>query len=79
MSLQKSYVTKLKKLCDRTGKNFDDVLLLLRTVIEGKTYTNSLTASDWYILRSVIRNKIPYYLCPLDDSTGEFLQSSLFA
>lgn len=77
MSLQKSYVTKLRKLCERTGKNFDDVLHLLRSVIEGKTYTNSLTASDWYILRSVIRAKIPYYLCALDESTEGFLQRSL--
>lgn len=77
MSLQKSYVTKLKKLCERTGRNFDDILALLRAVIEGKTHTNSLSASEWYLLRSVIRSKIPYYVCPLDDSTEKFIRRAV--
>ena len=77
MSLQKSYVTKLKRLCDRTGKNFEDVLKLLRSVIEGKVHTNSLSTSEWYLLKSVIRSKIPYYLCPLDDSAESFLRCAL--
>lgn len=77
MSLQKSYVTKLKKLCERTGKNFNEVLELLRAVIEGKTHTNSLSAAEWYLLRSVIRSRIPYYLCPLDESAEKFLHRVL--
>jgi ABC-type transport system involved in cytochrome c biogenesis ATPase subunit/GNAT superfamily N-acetyltransferase len=79
MSLQKSYVTKLKKLCSRSGRNFDEVLVLLRSVIEGKIDTNSLTASEWYLLRSVIRGKIPYYLCALDEPTEQFIQQALGA
>ena len=79
MSLQKSYVKKLRQLCDRTGRNFDEVLALLRSVIEGKVLANSLNASEWYMLKSVIRSKIPYYLCPLDKSAEAFMHRTLGA
>lgn len=77
MSLQKSYVTKLRKLCDKTGRHFEEALQLLRDVIEGRTAANSLSASEWYILKSIIRGKIPYFLCPLDESSEAFLNESL--
>lgn len=77
MSLQKSYLTKLRKICEKTGRKFEDVLNLLRSVIEGNINSNSLSASEWYILKSVIRSKIPYYLCPLDKSTEDFLNEVL--
>jgi ABC-type ATPase with predicted acetyltransferase domain len=77
MSLQKSYVTKLRKLCEKTNRDFDEILKLLRSVIEGRVHANSLTAAEWYLLRSVIRTKIPYYLCPLDASTDAFLKKAL--
>lgn len=77
MSLQKRYVTKLKSLCEKTGREFPDALALLRDVIEGRISANSLSASEWYILKSIIRGKIPYHLCALDDAAEKFLKSSL--
>jgi ABC-type transport system involved in cytochrome c biogenesis ATPase subunit/GNAT superfamily N-acetyltransferase len=77
MSLQKLYVTKLRKLCDKTGRRFEEALTLLQDVIEGRTAANSLSTSEWYILRSIIRSRIPYYLCALDDAAEKFLTESL--
>lgn len=79
MSLQKRYVTKLRSLCEKTGREFPDALALLRDVIEGRVSANSLSASEWYILKSIIRGKIPYYLCALDEAGEKFLKSSLGA
>lgn len=77
MSLQKRYLTKLQLLCERTGRNFDEALALLKDVLEGRIKANSLTASEWYILKSIIRSRIPYYLCALDDAAEAFLTSAL--
>lgn len=77
MSLQKRYVTKLRTLCEKTGRKFPEALALLRDVIEGRISANSLSASEWYILKSIIRGKIPYYLCALDEAGEAFLKSEL--
>ena len=37
MSLQKRYVTKLRYLCEKTGREFPEALALLRDVIEGRS------------------------------------------
>jgi ABC-type transport system involved in cytochrome c biogenesis ATPase subunit/GNAT superfamily N-acetyltransferase len=79
MSLQKRYLTKLRSLSEKTGREFPAALALLRDVIEGRVSANSLSASEWYILKSIIRGKIPYYLCALDDAGETFLKSSLGA
>ena len=74
MSLQRKYFRALKDFCETMNISFEDGLDYLRKKIEKNE--NSLTASEWAVLRSVIRSPIPYYLCPLDDSTARYLREA---
>ena len=54
--------------------SFDQGLDYLRKKIERSE--NSLTAGEWAVLRTIIRNPIPYFLCPLDRSTTKYLNEA---
>jgi len=75
MSLQQKYLRSLEKYCTDTGKEFDDVLRRLAQVVHNPDPQDSLTPAEWLAFRNVIRFPLPYYLCPLDDSAAEYLQS----
>jgi ABC-type lipoprotein export system ATPase subunit/GNAT superfamily N-acetyltransferase len=74
MSLQRKYFRALGDFCETMNISFDEGLNYLRKKIE--TGEHSLTAGEWAVFRSVIRSPIPYFLCPLDDSTAKYLQES---
>lgn len=75
MSLQRKYFRALEDYCKMLQISFEEGLEALRRKIEQNQ--DSLTTGEWAILRSVIRNPIPYYLCPLDDYTTKYLRAAL--
>ena len=74
MSLQRKYFRALEDFCKTMNVTFDDGLEYLRRKIE-KT-ENSLSPGEWAVLRSVVRNPIPYFLCPLDRSAEHYLREA---
>jgi len=74
MSLQRKYFRALQDFCETMNISFEDGLDYLRRKIEKNE--GSLTAGEWAVLRSVIRSPIPYYLCPLDDSSAKYLREA---
>ena len=77
MSLQRKYFRALEDYCKTLQISFDEGLEALRRKIEQNQ--DALTTGEWAILRSVIRNPIPYYLCPLDDYATKYLRAALKA
>lgn len=77
MSLQRKYFRVLEDYCKTLQISFDEGLEALRRKIEQKQ--DALTTGEWAILRSVIRNPIPYFLCPLDDYSTQYFRSALKA
>ena len=75
MSLQRKYFRTLEDYCNTIQISFEEGLEALRRKIEQNQ--NVLTTGEWAILRSVIRNPIPYYLCPLDDYADKYLRAAL--
>jgi len=75
MSLQRKYFRALEDYCKTLQISFDEGLEALRRKIEQNH--DALTTGEWAVLRSVIRNPIPYFLCPLDDYSGEYLRAAL--
>ena len=77
MSLQRKYFRALEDYCKTIQISFQEGLEVLKRKIEQSQ--DVVTTGEWAILRSVIRNPIPYYLCPLDDYVSEYLRSALKA
>lgn len=77
MSLQRKYFRTLKDYCKTLQISFEEGLEVLRRKIE--QHNDALTTGEWAILRSVIRNPIPYYVCPLDDYSAQYLRAALKA
>lgn len=77
MSLQRKYFRVLEDYCNTLHISFEEGLDVLRRKIEQNQ--DSLTTGEWAILRSIIRNPIPYYLCPLDDYSAKYLRAALKA
>lgn len=74
MSLQRKYFRALQDFCETMNISFEEGLDYLRKKIEKSE--GSLTAGEWAVLRSVVRSPIPYYLCPLDDSSARYLREA---
>ena len=77
MSLQRKYFRTLEDYCNTIHISFEKGLEALKRKIEQNQ--NALTTGEWAILRSIIRNPIPYYLCPLDDYGSKYLRAALKA
>lgn len=77
MSLQRRYFRALEDYCKIIQISFEEGLEALKRKIEQNQ--DALTTGEWAILRSVIRNPIPYYLCPLDAYASEYLRAALRA
>ncbi len=75
MTLQRKYFRVLKDYCNTIQITFKEGLEVLRRKVEQNQ--NALNTGEWAMLRSVIRNPIPYYLCPLDDYASEYLRAAL--
>ena len=75
MSLQRKYLRVLQNYCTEKGFEFKEGLDMLKHKIEQNQ--DSLTLQEWTTLRPLIRHPIQYYISPLDDYSGEYLQETL--
>ncbi|AQZ50001.1 SkfA peptide export ATP-binding protein SkfE [Martelella mediterranea DSM 17316] len=75
MSLQRKYFRALEDYCKTLQISFEEGLEALKRKIE--LNQDALTTGEWAVLRSVIRNPIPYFLCPLDDYTATYMRAAL--
>ena len=74
MSLQRKYFRTLDDYCKTLGISFDVGLDILRRKIEQNQDAHNPV--EWVMLRSIIRNPIPYFLCPLDEYATTYLQKA---
>lgn len=74
MSLQRKYFRALEDYCSTLGIPLEEGIKVLRKKIE--TNQSGLNPSEWAVLRTVIRNPIPYYLCPLDEYSQSYLKEA---
>jgi ABC-type ATPase with predicted acetyltransferase domain len=74
MSLQKKYLTAVQAYCRETRMPFEQALERLESVLSSDDPASSLSPSEWAAFRKVLRPKIPYYLCALDDSAEAYLK-----
>lgn len=77
MTLQRKYFRVLEDYCKTMKVDFRDGLEKLKKTIEQRKNAHEL--GEWAVLRSVIRNPIPYYLAPLDDYASKYLRRALQA
>lgn len=77
MDLQRKYFRTLDDYCKTIHISLVEGIEVLKRKIEHNQ--EALTTGEWAILRSVIRNPIPYYLCPLDTYSGQYLREALKA
>ena len=75
MTLQRKYYRALRDYCKTLEISFEEGLETLRRKIEQNL--DAHTTTDWAVLRSVVRNPIPYFLCPLDDYSSAYLRTAL--
>ena len=74
MSLQKKYLTAVQTYCRETKIPFERALTRLESILSSDDPAASLSPAEWAAFRKVLRPKIPYYLCPLDDSAEAYLK-----
>ena len=77
MSLQRKYYRTIDHYCKTQQISFKEGLDTLRRKLDQNH--DSLTAGEWAVLRMIVRNPIPYYLCPLDDYSSTYLHAALKA
>ena len=75
MTLQRKYFRLLEDYCKTIQISFDEGLEVLKRKIEQNQ--EAVTTGEWAILRSIIRNPIPYYLCGLDEYSDKYLRDAL--
>lgn len=77
MSLQKKYLSALQAYCRESRKTFEEALTRLEQVLAEDDPAAHLSALEWAAFRKVLRQRIPYYLCPLDADTEAYLRPLL--
>lgn len=73
MSLQQKYLTRLRAVVERLGKDFNESLALIKTATENELILNSLPAEDWYLVKTVLRFPIPYFIAGLDEPSSSYV------
>ncbi|MDE0433154.1 MAG: hypothetical protein OXH92_04020, partial [Bryobacterales bacterium] len=77
MSLQRKYHRAIDNYCRTHQISFDEGLETIRRKMDQNQ--DSLSTGEWAVLRTIVRNPIPYYLCPLDDYASTYLNAALKA
>ena len=77
MTLQRKYYRTIDHYCKTQQISFSEGLETLRRKMEQSQ--DSLTTGEWAVLRTIVRNPIPYYLCPLDNYASKYLHAALEA
>ena len=75
MTLQRKYFRVLEDYCKTINIPLEEGLEVLKRKIE--LNQDAVTTGEWAILRSIIRNPIPYYLCALDEYSDKYLKEAI--
>jgi ABC-type ATPase with predicted acetyltransferase domain len=73
MSLQKKYLSRLNAAAKALGRDVATAISKLQEVSSSPELLNSLSAEDWYLLKTVLRSPIPYYLKGLDEYSDAYI------
>lgn len=76
MSLQKKYLTHLQEFCKSQARDFEEVVARLEQVLLQDDPSSNLSPEEWLAFRKVIRFPIPYFLCPLDSYSEQYLSQN---
>lgn len=76
MTLQKKYLSTLKKGAESLGRSFDDVMNQLKEIASNPEILQKLTPGEWYTYKSVLRLPIPYFICGLDDYSSSYIEKN---
>lgn len=79
MSLQKKYLTKLKRGAEALGRDLDAMLDLVEAVTSDDTKLGQLSPAEYYYIRSVLRLPIPYFIGGLDDCSQRYVEAAIDA
>jgi ABC-type lipoprotein export system ATPase subunit len=77
MSLQKKYLTKLQTACQELNRDFQATLDLLKDVVSNPARIAVLPADEYYLIKTVLRTPIPYFLGALDDASEDYLEKAM--
>ena len=77
MSLQKKYLTRLRATAEKLGRTFEEAVTLIKSATEHESVLHSLSPEDWYLVKSVLRFPIPYFLAGLDDAASNYIVQNL--
>ena len=77
MTLQRKYFKVLEDYCKTIQISFAQGLEVFKRKVEQNA--DALTPGEWATLKSIIRNPIPYYLCPLDEYSNRYLREAIEA
>lgn len=73
MSLQKKYFTIISKYSKEIGVPIEETLARLQSVVNLDEPAEVLSATEWAAFRKVLRQRLPYYLCALDEESDAYL------
>lgn len=74
MSLQKKYLSSLESYCRETKTSIEDALEKLTIALQSEDPLEKLSAAEWAAFRKVLRQRLPYYVCGLDQDACEYLR-----
>ena len=74
MSLQKKYLTHLESYCRTTSTSLESALSRLKSIVANEDPLDGLTPAEWAGFRKILRQRLPYYLCGLDEYTVSYLR-----
>jgi ABC-type phosphate/phosphonate transport system ATPase subunit/GNAT superfamily N-acetyltransferase len=74
MSLQKKYLSSLESYCRETRIPIEEALQRLTIAIQSEDPLDNLNPAEWAAFRKVLRQRLPYYVCGLDDDASAYLR-----
>jgi ABC-type ATPase with predicted acetyltransferase domain len=77
MTLQKKYLTRLKKAADSLDLDFQHLLEQLEMICQNPKLLNSLGPSEYYLFKLALRVPIPYFLGGLDEASNRYIETIL--
>lgn len=75
MSLQKKYLTRLEAGAKRLGKSVDRLMESVSACAASPEKLNELPPQEYFVVRSVLRVPIPYFIKGLDDYAQDYVQA----
>jgi ABC-type nitrate/sulfonate/bicarbonate transport system ATPase subunit/GNAT superfamily N-acetyltransferase len=74
MSLQKKYLTRIEEGAARLGKPIDAVIESVSACAADPELLNQLNPQEYFVVRSVLRLPIPYFIKGLDEYSQDYVE-----